>query len=711
MPPKIKVAPKLKRRGPATATSTPVASSAPAETSEPEPKRPTVAHTTSSAKATHNSTPRVITKETPTPAQTAEGAQASNPAPITVPSPATPAAHPGPAAPPETPPQLQASTASQPSPQANQPPHLGATFAAAPPLSQPLASSQQAPSVRAPTTPARSSSVRASTTAPSTPARSTSVGHAQTGSHAHATLHPAPHINPAHDVSSIAHQLVAVQDEAQLLTAAGRLKKKRKARPSRPASDATMTMGDLIHYNPRNPRIEPQGSHDDLAQTRTTYISNYERPGQDDDDEDAGAANSVSNAPALKLVNGKLIVDEQSLSITARNAAPEPPPTTPGHEEERRGPRSTTSASFTRRDNNRAWSERETAKFFLCLERCGTDFRSMNVAFPKRSHKQLKAKYHREMKQRPDQVTRAIKNAYDPVGMCFCERVVVTFINASCNRKPYDAEYLTEGIEEDLPDDSATPTTRGTSRARASRSRRTAATTAEPVVQEQTQPQLPSPTSPRAALRTGHTGVEPALETRVGPTPESPVSSHTSTNAAAVSQDGASSTHHPDPPTAPHATSAHPVPVTRADHVPVASHGEDMPMPVVVTSAIRASRKEPIQASTVVKPTQDPHDQVEASSTSEKDLTLLAANDAAPMAATTATPATIATPATLTVTEATPAAETTNDQSAAANDTAPLTATAQPSSTAPSASGPRARVKPKPKLRKRPHPAQATKSA
>lgn len=70
----------------------------------------------------------------------------------------------------------------------------------------------------------------------------------------------------------------------------------------------------------------------------------------------------------------------------------------------------TTSASFRTRNVTPKWTERETTKFYKCLEYYGTDFTTMENIFKPRNRKQLKSKFQKEEKVNLQRVNRALDN-------------------------------------------------------------------------------------------------------------------------------------------------------------------------------------------------------------------------------------------------------------------------------------------------------------
>lgn len=56
------------------------------------------------------------------------------------------------------------------------------------------------------------------------------------------------------------------------------------------------------------------------------------------------------------------------------------------------------------------WSDTETKQFYRILQLIGMDFTVMEQFFPKRNRKQLLRKFHKEKKNNPKEVERALQN-------------------------------------------------------------------------------------------------------------------------------------------------------------------------------------------------------------------------------------------------------------------------------------------------------------
>ena len=114
-------------------------------------------------------------------------------------------------------------------------------------------------------------------------------------------------------------------------------------------------------------------------------------------------------APQMRVVNGQLVLDEQSLQIDRRerDAGDNGP-----HEliEESNLTRRVNSGTWGRRERTERWDDEETEKFFAALSMFGTDFELISKMFPGRSRRQMKNKFNNEERKNPLRINDALKN-------------------------------------------------------------------------------------------------------------------------------------------------------------------------------------------------------------------------------------------------------------------------------------------------------------
>lgn len=113
------------------------------------------------------------------------------------------------------------------------------------------------------------------------------------------------------------------------------------------------------------------------------------------------------HAMQVRVVNGQIVLDEETLQIDRRELAQED------------GPREIVEEnSLTRRVNAGTWGKREkperwdtesTEKFYEGLGMFGTDFELISGLFPDRSRRQIKNKFNAEERRNPARVTNALR--------------------------------------------------------------------------------------------------------------------------------------------------------------------------------------------------------------------------------------------------------------------------------------------------------------
>jgi transcription factor TFIIIB component B'' len=107
----------------------------------------------------------------------------------------------------------------------------------------------------------------------------------------------------------------------------------------------------------------------------------------------ASAASSTSADVAVRVIDGKIVLDEQSLLFDKQ---------TPN-----------TSTSNNKNSKTRAkhkWTKLHTDQFFIALQKYGLDFTTIAQLFPQYSRKELVLKYKREEKKNPKKIDQLLMN-------------------------------------------------------------------------------------------------------------------------------------------------------------------------------------------------------------------------------------------------------------------------------------------------------------
>jgi len=183
-----------------------------------------------------------------------------------------------------------------------------------------------------------------------------------------------------------------------------RRKRESKRRFSKGVPDReTMTMFDLIYYNPDNGTAivseepEPVVQHltqPEQVEEKTDDPVPPSPPAEAAEDEDSNLP-----VPQVKVgINGEIIIDESStlLETTASKRAKEDLTNSPVVVENAN--RLTNYGTWSKKRRYSDWGERETFKFYRALSIVGSDFSMMETLFKKRTRHELKLKFKKEEK-------------------------------------------------------------------------------------------------------------------------------------------------------------------------------------------------------------------------------------------------------------------------------------------------------------------------
>ena len=110
----------------------------------------------------------------------------------------------------------------------------------------------------------------------------------------------------------------------------------------------------------------------------------------------------ASLTPKVRVVDGKIVVDEESLTVAAQQKEEYTKVVT---EESH----TINSMSYVNRLSNDRWSVEDTELFFRALSQFGTDFSLMAMLFPGRMRKHLKKKFCKESKVCPERIDAAMR--------------------------------------------------------------------------------------------------------------------------------------------------------------------------------------------------------------------------------------------------------------------------------------------------------------
>ncbi|XP_048580562.1 uncharacterized protein LOC116611820 [Nematostella vectensis] len=190
-----------------------------------------------------------------------------------------------------------------------------------------------------------------------------------------------------------------------------------------PLDPSRMTLQDLIYFNPKeNPMKSSldtkrrRGSKSDIMSSvgdASTPPQSPSTPGPsqatdttpEGDTPTKNSSDDVSLAPQVKIAeDGSIILDEESLLIRTS-----PQKSAEDRELVFEDSNQMNYAAYLKQRKIGRWGINETLKFYKALSQVGTDFSLMMPLFPKRTRKELKAKFKREEKLHRDIIDKALQ--------------------------------------------------------------------------------------------------------------------------------------------------------------------------------------------------------------------------------------------------------------------------------------------------------------
>lgn len=128
------------------------------------------------------------------------------------------------------------------------------------------------------------------------------------------------------------------------------------------------------------------------------------------------SASKRPQGPQMKVVDGVIVVDEQSLQMD-RQAEGEAERADFEEIEENEFTRVVTSSSFMKKEKSNRWDAAATDMFYKLVGQYGTDFNTISKMFPHRSRRQIKLKFNTEERNNPDRITRYMTNPKKAIEM------------------------------------------------------------------------------------------------------------------------------------------------------------------------------------------------------------------------------------------------------------------------------------------------------
>ena len=114
------------------------------------------------------------------------------------------------------------------------------------------------------------------------------------------------------------------------------------------------------------------------------------------------------HAMQVRVVNGQIVLDEETLQVDRRELVQEDGPRE--IVEESSLTRRVNAGTWGKREKPERWDEASTDKFYKGLGMFGTDFELISGLFPDRSRRQIKNKFTAEERRNPVRVTASLKN-------------------------------------------------------------------------------------------------------------------------------------------------------------------------------------------------------------------------------------------------------------------------------------------------------------
>ncbi|KAK9696449.1 hypothetical protein K7432_012455 [Basidiobolus ranarum] len=115
-----------------------------------------------------------------------------------------------------------------------------------------------------------------------------------------------------------------------------------------------------------------------------------------------------SFAPQMRVVNGKLILDDTSLFVEHANINSNGSTEPMDVIEESAADRYVNSGTYLRRIKSQRWTPKETEVFYQGLAKWGTDFSLIAFMLPNRTQKHIKYKFKKEEQINPSRITEAL---------------------------------------------------------------------------------------------------------------------------------------------------------------------------------------------------------------------------------------------------------------------------------------------------------------
>lgn len=155
----------------------------------------------------------------------------------------------------------------------------------------------------------------------------------------------------------------------------------------------------------------------------------------------------VISGPRMRLLNGRMVLDETSLTID-RHANAELEREGMEEVEENDFSRKITQGTFMKREPSLSWDSAANQLFYIGLRQFGTDFGMIASMFPHRNRRQIKLKFNKEEKCNAAKINRILMNPKEPIDLDQFEKMsnkkLQSVAEIEAERAKFDAEQREE---------------------------------------------------------------------------------------------------------------------------------------------------------------------------------------------------------------------------------------------------------------------------
>ncbi|XP_049850788.1 uncharacterized protein LOC126323912 [Schistocerca gregaria] len=175
-----------------------------------------------------------------------------------------------------------------------------------------------------------------------------------------------------------------------------------------PAESQLHENGSILHHSTASSTLRGTSTGESLSTRLSPASSGRFTPMNSPSESSTDLAPSTGShyfTPRVQIVDGKIVVDQDSLTI------PQLEQNTVERVEVHQQRTHITSATYQRRAKSERWTPAEIERFYTAIRMCGTDFSMIELFFPNRSRRHVRNRYKREEKEHPERIIMALKNS------------------------------------------------------------------------------------------------------------------------------------------------------------------------------------------------------------------------------------------------------------------------------------------------------------